>query len=57
MVLGSKRLRRFIADMDLDVVSLDESTSTSQMVADAAAVRRSTDYVIRGFRLSPTTRA
>ena len=36
MARGSKRLRRFIADMDLDVevVSLDESMSTSQMVAD-----------------------
>ena len=35
MARGSKRLRRFIADMDLDVVSLDESTRTSQMAADA----------------------
>lgn len=35
MARGSKRLRRFIADMDLEVVSLDESTRTSQMAADA----------------------
>lgn len=37
MARGSKRLRRSIADMDLDVeaVSLDEAMSTSQMAADA----------------------
>jgi len=41
----------------VDLRKLSDYLGFEVRIADAAAVRRSTGYVIGGFRLSPTTRA